>query len=95
MGRDPSLEGQERPIGREKLSGAAERDDVLDPVDLDAREGGQPIIPTDAHIRLSSPEANGGQRILTRLLVLRAHRTRLGACRRRAIRSSTHSPRGG
>lgn len=64
---ETSLEGQERAIGREKLSGAPlGGDDEFDPVDLDARRDGQPVIPTDAHIRLSSPEANGGQRILRR-----------------------------
>jgi deferrochelatase/peroxidase EfeB len=62
-----SLEGQERVIGREKLSGAPlGRRDEYDPVDLDAREGGEPTIPADAHIRLSSPESNSGQRILRR-----------------------------
>ena len=62
-----SLEGQERTIGREKVSGAplgAEAE--FDPVNLDARRGGQPTIPTDAHIRLSGPRSNGGQRILRR-----------------------------
>lgn len=37
-----------------------------DPVDLDARSGGEPTIPTDAHIRLSSPDANAGPRMLRR-----------------------------
>jgi deferrochelatase/peroxidase EfeB len=62
-----SLDGQERTIGREKQSGAplGERGEY-DPVDLGAREGGQPVIPAHAHIRLSSPQRNGGQRILRR-----------------------------
>jgi deferrochelatase/peroxidase EfeB len=62
-----SLEGQERTIGREKESGAplGGRHE-FDPLDLDAREGGQPAIPADAHVRLSSPERNGGLRILRR-----------------------------
>ena len=65
---DPtSLEGQERVIGREKLSGAPlGGQEEYDAVDLKARRGGQPVIPTDAHIRLSSPETNGGRRILRR-----------------------------
>jgi len=62
-----SLEGQERVIGREKLSGAPlGGHDEYDPVDLDARKGGEPVIPGDAHIRLASPQENGGQRILRR-----------------------------
>lgn len=62
-----SLEGQEEVIGREKLSGAPlGGQNEYDPVNLDGREGGEPTIPTDAHIRLSSPESNGGQRILRR-----------------------------
>lgn len=64
---ETSLEGQERAIGREKVSGAPlGAAEEHDPVDLDAREAGQPVIPADAHIRLSSPEANGGARILRR-----------------------------
>jgi deferrochelatase/peroxidase EfeB len=62
-----SLEGQERAIGRKKLSGAPlGAEDEYDPVDLDASEDGQPIIPADAHVRLASPRFNGGQRILRR-----------------------------
>lgn len=62
-----SLEGQERVIGREKESGAPLGEhDEYDPVDLNARRGGQQVIPPDAHIRLSSPEANSGRRILRR-----------------------------
>ena len=62
-----SLEGQERAIGREKESGAPlEKESEYDPVDLDARAKGELVIPTDAHIRLASPDTNGGQRILRR-----------------------------
>jgi len=62
-----SLEGQERAIGRKKVSGAPLGSaDEFDPVDLDAREGGQPVIPHDSHVRLASPESNGEQRILRR-----------------------------
>lgn len=62
-----SLEGQERVIGREKVSGAplgAKRE--YDAVDLGAKSAGYPKIPVDAHIRLSSPKEDGGQRILRR-----------------------------
>jgi deferrochelatase/peroxidase EfeB len=62
-----SLEGQEEIIGRRKQSGSPlGGTDEFDPVPLDASSGGRPVIPTDAHIRLSSPEANGGLRILRR-----------------------------
>jgi deferrochelatase/peroxidase EfeB len=62
------VERQERVIGRRKRSGAPlggrrERDAV----DFDAGvEEGNPVIPTDAHIRLSSPHANGGMQLLRR-----------------------------
>jgi deferrochelatase/peroxidase EfeB len=62
-----SLEGQERAIGREKLSGAPlGQGDEYDLVNLDAHKEGEPLIPVDAHIRLSSPETNDGLRILRR-----------------------------
>lgn len=62
-----SLEGQERAIGREKLSGAPlGQGDEHDPLDLDARENGQPVIPRDSHVRLASPEVNDGVEILRR-----------------------------
>jgi len=62
-----SLEGQERVIGRKKLSGAPLGEhDEYDPVDLDAKKAGTPVIPADAHIRLASPSYNNGQRILRR-----------------------------
>jgi deferrochelatase/peroxidase EfeB len=63
-----TLQSQQQTIGREKLSGAplgarAE----YDPVDLAAkRPDGTPLIPNDAHIRIASPSANGGQQILRR-----------------------------
>jgi deferrochelatase/peroxidase EfeB len=59
---------QERVIGRHKQSGAPlggrhEHDHV----DLNAGVSkGDPVIPTDAHIRLSAPSANGGKRLLRR-----------------------------
>lgn len=64
---ETSLEGQERAIGREKVSGAPLGSaQEHDPVDLNAREGTLPVIPADAHIRLSAPEANRRTRILRR-----------------------------
>lgn len=62
-----SLEGQERVIGREKVSGAplGERREY-DPVDLSARKDGELVIPASAHIRLAGPRQNDGQRILRR-----------------------------
>jgi deferrochelatase/peroxidase EfeB len=63
-----SLEGQQRVIGREKLTGAplGQRHEY-DPVDLSiTTTGGEPAIPADAHIRLAHPQTNGGERILRR-----------------------------
>jgi len=64
---DSPLDQQQDAIGRYKLSGAplGERHEH-DPVDLRARAGGEPVIPSDAHIRLASPGYNHGQRILRR-----------------------------
>jgi len=62
-----SLEGQERVIGRKKLSGAPlGGHEEYDHVDLSATSNGQPTIPSDAHIRLASPSENHDQRILRR-----------------------------
>jgi deferrochelatase/peroxidase EfeB len=62
-----SLEGQQRVIGRDKLTGAplGEREEY-DPVDLNATSDGELLIPENAHIRLADPENNSGQRILRR-----------------------------
>jgi deferrochelatase/peroxidase EfeB len=62
-----TLEGQQRVIGRQKLSGAplgatAE----YDALDLNAERDGELVIPSDAHVRLASPQANAGERILRR-----------------------------
>jgi deferrochelatase/peroxidase EfeB len=59
---------QERVIGRHKRSGAPlGKTHEHDEMDLDAGVAeGNPVIPTDAHIRLSSPEANGGKMLLRR-----------------------------
>lgn len=63
-----SLEGQERTIGREKLSGAPLGEPrEYDPLDLAARApNGELAIPPDAHVRLASPQVNDGQAILRR-----------------------------
>ena len=37
-----------------------------DAADLDARSGGEPVIPADAHIRLAAPASNDGARLLRR-----------------------------
>jgi deferrochelatase/peroxidase EfeB len=62
-----ALGDQERTIGRHKYTGAplggeAESDDL----DLGAERNGIPVIPRSAHVRLASPEMNGGERILRR-----------------------------
>ncbi|MEA2412965.1 MAG: deferrochelatase/peroxidase EfeB [Thermoleophilaceae bacterium] len=59
---------QERVIGRHKRSGAPlGGHHEYDQADFDAGvTSGDPVIPTDAHIRLASPEANGGKMLLRR-----------------------------
>jgi deferrochelatase/peroxidase EfeB len=63
-----SLQEQEQIIGRRKTTGApltGQRE--FDTVDLEATtDQGDPVIAVDAHIRLASPEANGGARLLRR-----------------------------
>jgi deferrochelatase/peroxidase EfeB len=63
-----TLEGQQRTIGREKLTGAPlGSQGEYDPVNLQATApDGELLIPADAHIRLANPQNNGGQRILRR-----------------------------
>jgi deferrochelatase/peroxidase EfeB len=63
-----SLEGQQRTIGRDKLTGAPlGSKDEYDPVELSAiATNGELLIPENAHIRLANPENNDGQRILRR-----------------------------
>jgi len=62
-----TIDGQERAVGREKVSGAPlGQENEHDAVDLGARKHGELSIPADAHIRLASPKLNGGQRILRR-----------------------------
>ena len=61
------LADQERVIGRFKTSGAPLTGrHEFDHVDLRAMQGAEPVIPVDAHIRLASPETNGGHKILRR-----------------------------
>ncbi len=59
---------QEQVIGRTKGSGAPlGRRGEFDALDLSAKgPSGNPVIPVDAHVRLSAPENNGGQMILRR-----------------------------
>lgn len=62
-----SLDDQEGTIGRRKYSGAPPGgSDEFAPLDLKAERNGEPVIPADAHVRLASPELNGGERILRR-----------------------------
>lgn len=62
-----SLEGQERAVSREKVSGAPlGQESEYDPVDLKVKENGESAIPADAHICLASPDLNGGKRVLRR-----------------------------
>jgi deferrochelatase/peroxidase EfeB len=62
-----SLGDQEGTIGRRKYSGAPlGGNDEFEPLDLGTERNGHPVIPTDAHVRLASPEFNGGERILRR-----------------------------
>lgn len=61
-----TLADQELTIGRQKLSGAPlGGGEEFDTPDLAARAGGDPVIPADAHIRLSAPD-EAGTRILRR-----------------------------
>jgi deferrochelatase/peroxidase EfeB len=63
-----SVHRQERVIGRHKRSGAplGGRHEY-DQADFEAGvTSGDPVIPTDAHIRLASPDANGGRMLLRR-----------------------------
>lgn len=62
-----SLDQQEKTFGRHKLSGAplGQRHE-FDPIDLNAITHGRLAISRFAHVRLTSPEYNNGQRILRR-----------------------------
>jgi deferrochelatase/peroxidase EfeB len=62
-----SLQDQERTIGRHKYSGAPlGGEDEFEPLPLDAKRNGHPVIPVDAHVRLASARENDGARILRR-----------------------------
>ena len=63
-----SLDDQQATIGRLKASGAPlGGGGEFDAVDLGARTaGGQALVPDDAHIRLASPDSNGGAMLLRR-----------------------------
>jgi deferrochelatase/peroxidase EfeB len=62
-----TLDDQQQTIGRVKDSGAPlGRRAEHEAVDLDARAGGEPVIPADAHIRLAAPGSNDGARMLRR-----------------------------
>jgi deferrochelatase/peroxidase EfeB len=62
-----ALADQEETIGRDKYAGAPlGGSDEFEPLDLEAEHGGKPVIPVDAHVRLASASANGGERILRR-----------------------------
>jgi deferrochelatase/peroxidase EfeB len=62
-----ALADQEETIGRDKYKGAPlGGSEEFDPLDLDAEQGGKPVIPVDAHVRLASASANSGERILRR-----------------------------
>jgi deferrochelatase/peroxidase EfeB len=61
------LSDQEAVFGRAKGSGAPlTGKDEFDVPDLLAKATGGPVIPANAHIRLASPDTNGGQKILRR-----------------------------
>lgn len=62
-----TLSGQEQVFGRAKDTGApfGATSEFATP-DLAATVQGAPVIPDDAHIRLASPEANGGVHLLRR-----------------------------
>ena len=63
-----SLAEQERAIGRHKTSGAPlgaiHEHDRVNLAAVDSR--GNPVIPTDAHVRIAAPATNRGTRILRR-----------------------------
>ena len=65
---ETSLDAQQQAVGRFKASGAPlSGRSEHDPLDLAATGiHGEPKIPDGAHVRVASPEANGGVRILRR-----------------------------
>jgi deferrochelatase/peroxidase EfeB len=62
-----ALLDQEDTIGRQKYDGAPlGGESEFETPDFAARRNGKPVIPADAHIRLASPQMNGGAEILRR-----------------------------
>ena len=62
-----SLEDQEQTIGRRKYTGAPlGGSEEFEKLPLSEARGGKPLIPEDAHVRLASASASGGERILRR-----------------------------
>lgn len=62
-----TLRSQEETFGRAKATGAPlGSDDEFATPDLEATHGGEPVIPATAHIRMASPETNGGVHMLRR-----------------------------
>ncbi|MFN8024998.1 MAG: iron uptake transporter deferrochelatase/peroxidase subunit [Acidimicrobiia bacterium] len=62
-----TLADQEASIGRVKGSGAPlGGTKEFETVDLEVQDDLQPVIPIDAHIRLSAPSRNGGAKLLRR-----------------------------
>ncbi|WP_407699385.1 iron uptake transporter deferrochelatase/peroxidase subunit, partial [Streptomyces alkaliphilus] len=62
------LEARDRVLGRRRVDGAPlTGGGETTPVDLGAvDERGRPVIPADAHVRVSAPESNGGAAMLRR-----------------------------
>jgi len=61
------LADQQNVFGRFKTTGAPlTGTHEFDTPDLDMTDAGKPVIPANAHIRLASPDGNGGVRILRR-----------------------------
>jgi deferrochelatase/peroxidase EfeB len=63
-----SLGDQEETIGRHKYNGAPlGESEEFDPLPLDKKgPDGEPVIPTNSHVRLASAQENGGVQILRR-----------------------------
>jgi deferrochelatase/peroxidase EfeB len=63
-----SLQDQEDSVGRTKGSGAplSGGNEFTEPDFARAGSDGNPLIPTDSHVALAHPDANGGQRMLRR-----------------------------
>ncbi len=61
------LADQEQTIGRDKYVGAPlGGSEEFEPLDLEAKRNGRPVIAPDAHVRLASAAFNDGERILRR-----------------------------